>query len=365
MSSLTSIDFSYNNLTGPIPSAKIFQNASFIGNPGLCGNAIGLSLCESDMPGQKSHKNHKKIIISVLVPIISIIVSATIIVVIILGFRNPKQKDEETRGRFDEIPKSLIWDKEGRFTFNDIVNATDNFNEGCCVGKGGFGSVYRAELQTGQVVAVKRLHISDSGDIPGSNRKSFENEIRALTEIRHRNIVKLHGFCSKDGNMYLVYEYLERGSLGKVLHGDGDIRKFDWASRLQAIFDSDKLSNFMNPKLAYTMKVTEKCDIYSFGVVALEVMMGKHPGELISSLSLTQDDLLLKDVLDQRLAAPTGHMAEEVVFIVRMALACTRSNPESRPEMRVVAQELSAHTQAYLSEPLGTITFSKLAGLRK
>lgn len=117
------------------------------------------------------------------------------------------------------------------------------------------------------------------------------------------------------------------------------------------------------------MKVTEKCDVYSFGVVALEVMMGKHPGDLLTSLpaisSSEEDDLLLKDILDQRLDAPTGQLAEEVVFVVRIALGCTRANPESRPSMRSVAQEISAHTQAYLSEPFKLITISKLTDYQK
>ena len=96
------------------------------------------------------------------------------------------------------------------------------------------------------------------------------------------------------------------------------------------------------------MQVTNKCDVYSFGVVALEVMMGRHPGELLVSLlsSVVSDDpvLLPKDVLDQRLAMPVGQLAEEVVFVVKVALACTQVAPESRPTMRFVAKELSAQT---------------------
>lgn len=117
------------------------------------------------------------------------------------------------------------------------------------------------------------------------------------------------------------------------------------------------------------MKVTEKCDVYSFGVVTLEVMMGEHPGELISSLpslSVTAgNDILLKDVLDQRLDPPTGQLAEEVVFIIKIALACCRSDPASRPAMRFIAQEISSRTQAYLPEPLRAIKISKLAGFTK
>ncbi|RDX76243.1 MDIS1-interacting receptor like kinase 2, partial [Mucuna pruriens] len=127
---------------------------------------------------------------------------------------------------------------------------------------------------------------------------------------------------------------------------------------------------YMAPELGQTMRVTEKCDVYSFGVVALEVMMGNHPGELLATLysntclwSTEEAQVLLKDVLDQRLPPPTGRLAEAVVFTVTIALACTRAAPESRPVMRAVAQELSsANTQACLVEPFGMISITSLQG---
>lgn len=116
------------------------------------------------------------------------------------------------------------------------------------------------------------------------------------------------------------------------------------------------------------MRVTEKCDVYSFGVVALEVMMGSHPGELLTSLSEATElsaDTLLKDMLDHRLSPPNGHIAEEVVAVITLALACTRAMPETRPTMRFVAQELSAKSQACLPEPLGTMTIARLTSIDK
>ncbi len=122
-------------------------------------------------------------------------------------------------------------------------------------------------------------------------------------------------------------------------------------------------------ELAYTLKVTEKCDVYSFGIVALELMMGKHPRELVSSLpsisSSEGNDHLLKDVLDQRLPPPTGQLAEEVVFVVQVALPCTRTTPYSRPSMRLAAQEISVRRQPYLADPFRTITIRKLTNYRK
>ncbi|KAJ1385649.1 Serine-threonine/tyrosine-protein kinase, catalytic domain [Sesbania bispinosa] len=120
------------------------------------------------------------------------------------------------------------------------------------------------------------------------------------------------------------------------------------------------------------MRVTDKCDVYSFGVVALEIMMGNHPGELLATLSsnkslssIEDSQVLLKDVLDQRLPPPTGQLAEAIVFTVSVALACTRAAPESRPMMRSLAQELLPTTQACLSEPFSMITISSLTGFQK
>lgn len=106
------------------------------------------------------------------------------------------------------------------------------------------------------------------------------------------------------------------------------------------------------------MRATEKCDVYSYGVVALEIMMGKHPGEMLESLSASRKalsrnaELLLKDVLDQRLPHPKGEVEGAVMLVVTIALACTRNTPELRPTMRYVAQELSARTRSCLISPL-------------
>ncbi|KAK4270655.1 hypothetical protein QN277_019434 [Acacia crassicarpa] len=97
-------------------------------------------------------------------------------------------------------------------------------------------------------------------------------------------------------------------------------------------------------ELAYTMKVTEKCDVYSFGVLALEIIMGKHPRDLIMSSSdaptIVSQDLDLKEVLDQRLPYPRGLVAEKVLLIARIAFTCLDKNPHTRPSMEQVCNEL-------------------------
>ena len=123
----------------------------------------------------------------------------------------------------------------------------------------------------------------------------------------------------------------------------------------------------MAAELAY-LRVTTKCDVYSFGVVALEILMGRHPGGLISSLHTrlpytsehsdgagAGEPMLLKDAVDQRLDPPAGHLAGQLVFAFVVALSCVREDPEARPTMRNVAQELSARKLSVLDRPFAAI----------
>ena len=89
------------------------------------------------------------------------------------------------------------------------------------------------------------------------------------------------------------------------------------------------------------MVVTEKCDVYSFGVLVLEVVMGKHPGELISCLqSSGGESIQHKDVFDPRLSPPTTRIADKLGFIVKLAISCLSANPQARPTMRSVSELL-------------------------
>ena len=93
------------------------------------------------------------------------------------------------------------------------------------------------------------------------------------------------------------------------------------------------------------MAVTEKCDVYSFGVLTLEIVMGKHPGELISALnSGSIQSIRYEDVLDSRLSIPTSQeIADKLALAVNLAIPCVASNPESRPTMRKAVKLLEIH----------------------
>ncbi|KAF6150130.1 hypothetical protein GIB67_004224 [Kingdonia uniflora] len=150
MESLSSIDFSYNQLEGRIPTNKAFQNLSldaFKNNKDLCG-VLFLILASSG--------------------------------VFFIFYRKKIDVKED-----QEVQKDLfcVWNYDGNIVYEDIIEATENFSPGHCIGRGEYGSVYKAELSTGQVVAVKKLHPLEDG--AGLGSKAFLDEISALSEVRH------------------------------------------------------------------------------------------------------------------------------------------------------------------------------------
>ncbi|KAM3707011.1 hypothetical protein ACJW31_03G192600 [Castanea mollissima] len=417
--SLTSIDISYNELEGPIPNITAFRKvpiAALKNNKGLCGNVAGLKACPKMIPNPPS-KRHNQFLVIILISILSTLFFIFIIVGVSLLLRQRVKKTEDKPREEHNDNLFAIWSYDGKMVYQNIIEATEEFDSKYCIGVGGYGSVYKAELQTSQVVAVKKLHPLPDGEI--SNQKAFVSEIHALTEIRHRNIVKLYGFCSHPKHSLLVYEFLEGGSLVKLLNSEEGAKTFDWIKRANVVkgvanalsymhhdclppiihrdissknilldleyeahisdFGTARLlkpdsSNwtslagtygYMAPELAYTMEINEKCDVFSFGVLALETIMGKHPGDLISSLSsstITTCDMLLKDVLDQRLSLPINRVSREVLSIAKIAIACLHTIPQSRPTMQQVSQELSTQ-KPHFPNTLFTTTLGEVVDL--
>ncbi|RHN44383.1 putative protein kinase RLK-Pelle-LRR-XI-1 family [Medicago truncatula] len=100
---------------------------------------------------------------------------------------------------------------------------------------------------------------------------------------------------------------------------------------------------YIAPELAYTMVVSEKCDVYSFGVMALEILLGRHPEEILSSLQLTStQDIKLREVLDKRLQRPNNEMVSlHIIQVAVVAFACLNLSLSSRPTMKCVSQSFS------------------------
>uniref|UniRef100_A0A6N2NDH8 non-specific serine/threonine protein kinase n=1 Tax=Salix viminalis TaxID=40686 RepID=A0A6N2NDH8_SALVM len=132
-----------------------------------------------------------------------------------------------------QIDVSIRWCPDGELRYVDIIEATEEFNSRYCIGTGGYGIVYKVVLPSEQVLAVKKFH--QTPEVEMTCLKAFRSEIDVLMGIRHRNIVKLYGFCSHAKHLILVYEFVERGSLRKVLNDEEQAVKMDWDKRLNLI----------------------------------------------------------------------------------------------------------------------------------
>ncbi|XP_071938392.1 MDIS1-interacting receptor like kinase 2 isoform X4 [Coffea arabica] len=355
----------------------------------------GLRACESSQLIKKHVKDKRKefVLITALPLLGSFILLGAFFGVLKLHDRR-KQNSREEDTEVNKGGLFAICAYDGKALYKEIVSSTEEFSETFCIGKGGCGSVYKAQLPAGEVVAVKRLHNAPNV----AKDKSFLNEIRALTEIKHRNIVKLFGFCSNAQHSILVYEYLERGSLAKILSIEEEAKELDWQERLNIIKgvahalsymhhdcsppiihrdissnnilldpeceahvsdfgtakflrrDSSNWSSlagtygYVAPEFAYTMKVNEKCDVYSFGVLTMEVIKGKHPGDLIANLMSSKlEEIELKVLLDKRLLFPNRQIEESLLSILKLARECLHVDPQCRPTMLIISRYLASY----------------------
>ncbi|KAL5719203.1 hypothetical protein ACHQM5_012014 [Ranunculus cassubicifolius] len=396
MVSLLSVNFSDNELEGHLPSGNFFAQApldAFRNNKGLLREY-------DDLPQHNKvakRNGHKGSVLVILVSMFGSLFVALLLFIAIFSFlhRRKPRNSENDRVQLTDDDIFSVWNYDGSIVFELIIDVTNDFSDVYCIGRGGSGKVYRAELSANHVLAVKRFS-SEDGEEEINVQGTYMNEIKILTEVRHRNIVKLYGFCLHSRHSFLIYEYMQKGSLASVLSNEIDIAEFDWAKRLDVIksvgnalsylhhdcmppivhrdlssnnillnsefeacvsdFGSAELlipntttwasiagtKGYMAPELAYSMVVTEKSDVYSFGVLTLEVIMGKHPRELMSVAPEIDVSSSSRYVLDSRLSPPDAHTAMNIQSAFVLALACLHSNPHSRPTMRQVSQNLTA-----------------------
>ncbi|XP_019450589.1 PREDICTED: uncharacterized protein LOC109352863 [Lupinus angustifolius] len=309
----------------------------------------------------------------------------SILAIFYINHRRKRRDDNEELLGIDTKPYT--------FSYSELKNATDDFIIGNKLGEGGFGPVYKGTLDDGRVVAVKQLSV---GSHQGKNQ--FITEIATISSVRHRNLVKLYGCCIEGSKRLIVYEYLENKSLDQILFGMR-IVTLSWSTRYDIclglargltylheesplrivhrdvkasniLLDSElvpKISDFglaklyddkkthistrvagtigyLAPEYAMRGHLTEKADVFSFGVVALEVVSGRPNSD--SSLEGDKIYLLewawnlhernsITELMDPRLSEVN---VEEVNRIVGVALLCTQTAPSLRPSMsRVVA----------------------------
>ncbi|TVU30327.1 hypothetical protein EJB05_21941, partial [Eragrostis curvula] len=224
------------------------------------------------------------------------------------------------------------------FYYHDLKAATNSFSEKSKLGEGGFGDVYKGLLKNGKTVAVKRLIVMETSRA----KADFESEVKLISNVHHRNLVRLLGCSRKGSEFLLVYEYMANGSLDKFLFGE-----FTTATSLNLFnfgIHFERQSGYTAPEYAIHGQLSEKVDTYSFGVVVLEILSGRKSNDtrlepetqylLEWAWKLYESDNLM-GLVDQSLD-PEEYKPEEVKRIIEIALLCTQSAVAARPMMSEV-----------------------------
>jgi hypothetical protein len=234
MESLIAFDVSYNELEGPVPDSRFFQGAPvkwFMHNKMLCGVVKGLPLCSSTTQSGDKSKGYRQHVLASVTTLISLI----LVVVILMFLHERKKSMAANTDKLTQEKAFSIWSFDGANMFKQIVEATDNFSMMHCIGTGGYGSVYKARLKTCEIFAVKKINVIE--DECCMSKSVFNREIEALVHIRHRNIVKLFGYCSSSQGRFLIYEYMERGNLAETLRANRRAIELNWRRRLHIVLD--------------------------------------------------------------------------------------------------------------------------------
>ncbi|EYU17424.1 hypothetical protein MIMGU_mgv1a000670mg [Erythranthe guttata] len=386
-SNLANMDISHNMFVG---SLQVLGNLD---------NLVSLNVSYNDFSGTIPNTNEgtnkrtsaRNLTIFVLLTVVAfIMVTAGVILYKRARDTTFEKNDEEGGINWDFTPYQKL-----NFSVEDVVIKLSDSN---IVGRGGSGIVYRVETPMGQVVAVKRLWPKNRGEIP--QRDLFSAEVTTLGSIRHKNIVKLLGCCDNGETRLLLFDYISNGSLAGLLHEKKIF--LDWDTRYNIVMgaaqglaylhhdcvppivhrdiktnnilvgplfeafladfglaklvsssDTSRASDivagsygYIAPEYGYSLKITEKSDVYSYGIVLLEVLTGMEPTDptipdgknLVSWVyeELRTEHRDFTSIVDQQLLLQSGTQTEEMLQVLGIALLCVSPCPDERPTMRDV-----------------------------
>ncbi|KAJ1376489.1 Serine-threonine/tyrosine-protein kinase, catalytic domain [Sesbania bispinosa] len=357
----------------------------------------------TSMTPSSGSKSSSTLVVAIVVPI------AILVALLVLGcfcWRRRRNKNQAAVLELNDSFRSYLTNEEESLHFDlaKIEAATNRFSNENKIGEGGFGVVYKGTLPSGQEIAVKRLSRSSlQGDI------EFRNEVALVAQLQHRNLVRLLGFCLEGMERILVYEFIPNSSLDHFLFDHENPGELDWArrykiivgiargmqylhedSRLRIIHRDLKASNVlldanMNPKISdfgmakifhgdqsdvntrtgrivgtygymspeYAMhgKFSVKSDVFSFGVLVLEIISGKkntsyhqshHEDGLLSLAWKNWTNQTPFLMLDPKLRG--SYSRNEVKRCIHIALLCVQENPADRPSMATVVLVLNSYS---------------------
>ncbi|XP_027368523.1 probable leucine-rich repeat receptor-like protein kinase IMK3 [Abrus precatorius] len=286
--------------------------------------------------------------------------------------------------------KLVHFDGPLAFTADDLLCATAEI-----MGKSTYGTVYKATLEDGSQAAVKRLREKIT-----KGQREFESEVSVLGRIRHPNLLALRAYyLGPKGEKLLVFDYMPKGSLASFLHARGPETAIDWPTRMKiaqgmarGLFDLHSHENIIHgnltssnvlldentnakiadfglsrlmttaansnviatagalgyraPELSKLKKANTKTDVYSLGVILLELLTGKPPGEAMNGVDLPQwvasivKEEWTNEVFDVELMRDASTYGDELLNTLKLALHCVDPSPSARPEVQQVLQQL-------------------------
>ncbi|KAJ0601748.1 putative protein kinase RLK-Pelle-LRR-XIIIa family [Helianthus annuus] len=243
------LDLSSNNLVGEELNNLEFPYLKFL-NQSLNKNLTAISPRpsstqnrETDLPCNalseqstcKAHMRRQKVVHHLTI-ILPIIVGLCVLLLVYRCYKNHNSTDKKIQPETKKHGNVCsILNYDGTIAYEDFITATEDFDLKYCIGTGGYGSVYEAKLPSGQTFALKKLHGFEAKQ-PAFDQ-SFKNEVQVLTNLRHKNIVRLYGFCLHNKCNFLVYEYMEKGSLFCALSDTELAVQVDWIKRVNIIKD--------------------------------------------------------------------------------------------------------------------------------
>ncbi|XP_057458191.1 probably inactive leucine-rich repeat receptor-like protein kinase IMK2 [Lotus japonicus] len=441
LANLSSFNVSYNNLSGPVPSSlsKRFNASSFAGNLELCGftsskpcPAPSPHILPAQSPESTSKPHHHRklstkdiiLIVAGILLLILLLLCCLLLCCLIRKRAASSRKSDKTakatasaRSVDKSAPgggdvesggeaggKLVHFDGPFVFTADDLLCATAEI-----MGKSAFGTAYKATLEDGNQVAVKRLREKTT-----KGQKEFEAEVASLGKIRHPNLLALRAYyLGPKGEKLLVFDYMSKGSLASFLHARGPEIVIEWPTRMKIaigvtnglcylhsqenmvhgnltssniLLDEETnphitdfgLSRLMTtsansniiatagnlgynaPELSKTKKPNTKTDVYSLGVIILELLTGKPPGEPTNVMDLPQwvasivKEEWTNEVFDLELMRDAPAIGDELLNTLKLALHCVDPSPAARPEVKQVLQQLEEIKPELVPEDDGT-----------
>ncbi|KAL3610143.1 hypothetical protein D5086_001163 [Populus alba] len=412
LTALQNLNVSNNFLVGPIPSDGVlinFADNSFTGNRDLCGKQIERT-CKDDSGGPRTdgqspsgqNQGGKKKYSGGLLISTSATIGALLLVALMCFWGCFLYKKFGKNGS-----NSIAMDVSGGasiimfhgdlpYSSKDIIKKLETLTEEHVIGSGGFGTVYKLEMDDGSIFALKRIVKMDEGF-----NRFFERELEILGSIKHRYLVNLRGYCNSPTSKLLIYDFLSGGSLDEALHERSE--QLDWDARLTVILGAAKglaylhhdcspriihrdikSSNilldgnlearvtdfglakllgdeeshittivagtfgYLAPEYMQSGRATEKTDVYSFGVLVLELLSGKRPTDasyiekglnIVGWLNFLITENRPREIVDPNCE---GVQVESLDALLSVATQCVSSSPEDRPTMHRVVQVLES-----------------------